>query len=430
MPGQGRRRRADEVFVGTRAVTIAGSAFAVVASVAIAFSAAGSGDYPTQAGPAVSALAHGDLSAFFDTQPVYGAFSVIVRAPFALPGFLLGDGSDLLVYRLGALPCLLAVGLLGAYVARLMSRRGQSAAACLAVCALALLNPATQAAIDNGHPEELLAGALAVSALLAAVRDRPLWAGALLGLAICTKQWAILAVPPVLLVTAAGRHWARVAGIAALIVFALTAPLAFANPTTFTTNAKSAEGVTSHVSRFNVWWPVSSTRTEKITLGREVRTVSRQRLPRALSAGARPLAVVLAVALTVLYARRRSRRPLEDALALLALVFAARCVLDPLNNAYYHVPLLLSLLAWEGLRITGLPAISVLVVAGLWATFHQPLLGAAAADNAFYLAWTLALAGWIAVRLFAPATFHGTDASPAGERPLLSLTRSSTRPQT
>ena len=47
-------------------------------------------------------------------------------------------------------------------------------------------------------------------------------------------------------------------------------------------------------------------------------------------------------------------------LALLALLFLLRCLLDPVDNAYYHVPFLLSLMAWEGLVRRGLPLVSIL----------------------------------------------------------------------
>ena len=58
---------------------------------------------------------------------------------------------------------------------------------------LAILTPASRAAVESGHPEEMLAAALCVIALLVSDR-RPLWAGVALGLALATKQWAVLAV--------------------------------------------------------------------------------------------------------------------------------------------------------------------------------------------------------------------------------------------
>jgi hypothetical protein len=125
-----------------------------------------------------------------------------------------------------------------------------------------------------------------------------------------------------------------------------------------------------------------------------------------LSGVGRPLAVVLSFALVYLYWRRRRGHAPEDVLALLALIFLSRCVLDPLDNAYYHVAFLLSLLTWEGLRRTGLPLLTLLSAAVLWITFHDPLVGHPAADNAFYLTWTCALAVWLGLTLYAPAALE------------------------
>ncbi len=51
---------------------------------------------------------------------------------------------------------------------------------------------------NSGIPEELLGGVLCVVAVLLAARERPLWAGLASGLAIANKEWALLAVGPVL----------------------------------------------------------------------------------------------------------------------------------------------------------------------------------------------------------------------------------------
>ena len=69
-----------------------------------------------------------------------------------------------------------------------------------------MANPITLSALEFGHPEELLGACLCVAAVLLASRGRSVWAGALLGLAIANKEWALLAAGPVLLALPARRR--------------------------------------------------------------------------------------------------------------------------------------------------------------------------------------------------------------------------------
>jgi hypothetical protein len=157
-------------------------------------------------------------------------------------------------------------------------------------------------------------------------------------------------------------------------------------------------------------------------------------VPGALTAMARPAAVILAMLLALLFAWRRrgptdrdgleggsrgdprASRAGEDLLALLALVLLVRCVLDPLNNPYYHVPVLISLVAWEGLRLRGLPTLTLLSAAALWATFSHFMLVQPALDNGFYLAWTALLSAWLAVSVFRPGLPRPARRFAAGRR--------------
>ena len=74
----------------------------------------------------------------------------------------------------------------------------------------------------------------------------------------------------------------------------------------------------------------------------------------------RPAIVLGAGALSLLWAwrRRATGAAREDALALLALLLLMRCAVDPWNNAYYAVPAVISLGAWEALTRRGLPVAS------------------------------------------------------------------------
>src|SRR5580692_7725987 len=79
-------------------------------------------DYENEAQPAFAALVHGHLSSFLRLAPVYGG-SLVERAPFALmPG--LWGGGELAVYRMVALPCLLAAAALGVWLVAQLRRPG------------------------------------------------------------------------------------------------------------------------------------------------------------------------------------------------------------------------------------------------------------------------------------------------------------------
>jgi hypothetical protein len=166
---------------------VAGVLAALAGSLAIAFSAIDSGDWKRQVYPAVSALAHAEPGRFLDLQPVYGSVAALVEAPFVALSLALGGG-ELLAYRLSVFPCLLALSLLALALGRSMHERGRRPLVCFGVSTLVLVNPATLAAIELGHPEELLCAAFAVGSVLAATRERPWLSALMLALAIATKQ--------------------------------------------------------------------------------------------------------------------------------------------------------------------------------------------------------------------------------------------------
>src|SRR5215210_3446565 len=181
-------------------------------------------DYEAEVEPAAQALRDGHLQAFLDALPAYGG-SLVLRSPFVFLPDLWGGGY-LALFRSLALPCLAAGALLGVVLwARAMRlARGKGAAwTALALCAF---NPLTLRALEIGHPEELLGGALCVAAALAAGSRRPLAAGLLLGLAIANKPWAVLAAIPVALIARERRVLLlAAAGVAGA---ALMAPLLLA----------------------------------------------------------------------------------------------------------------------------------------------------------------------------------------------------------
>jgi hypothetical protein len=59
----------------------------------------------------------------------------------------------------------------------------------------------------------------------------------------------------------------------------------------------------------------------------------------------------------------------DAALALLALLFLLRCMLDPSNHVYYQLPFVFALLAWDS-RVSRGPIRAMLATGLLWLVFH------------------------------------------------------------
>jgi hypothetical protein len=371
-------------------------------------------DYFSDSSAAIDALVRRDLDGFFASQPLMGSFSLLLRAPFVAPVFY---GSLDSVYFAGALPCLIATVVLGMALARLLAERGQPAAVQGLALGLAVINPVTFRALHWGHPEELLAAALCVGAVLAALRERSLLAGLLLGLALATKQWALLAVLPALL--AAPRQRVVLLTIAVAIAGALTVPMLIADNARFAAVTESVGGQDSlgpSTTPWNVWWPLA-----------DLTSVSgaseRYMAPTWIGTLSHPLIVLMPIPLAGLLRLRRDRRP-DDALLLLALLFLLRCLLDNWNNDYYHAPFFLSLLAWETVRRPGVPRLSLTVAILLGLSFwpEQTRIFADSIDAApllfaFYIAWAVPLAALLAVALYRPGAlsrqYHPRRGAPA-----------------
>jgi len=357
------------------------------------------GDYPNDAGDTIGALLDGHVGAALAGQPLMGSLSILVRLPFAALADLMGGG-ELLAYQLGSIPCVAAAGVLGLAIARWMERRGASAGACIATVVFCMANPLTWEALRLGHPEELLGGALCVGAVLAALRGHAGRTGLLLGLALATKQWALIAVLPALAALPARRL--RMVLLAGAVAAALTLPLAAGNAGGFQDATRQAAWGGERVHPWNAIWPVAVVEDRVISIGDEERVVTVRVLPTWLAHLMHPLIVLIAVPLTTAWWFSRRRTP-DDALALLALLFLLRSLLDPVNNAYYHVPFLLSLAAWEAIARRGPPVVSMLCsVTIYYAIYKAGWTDDIALRNAIYLAATLPAGAWIAVRLYAP----------------------------
>jgi hypothetical protein len=346
------------------------------------------------AGPSVEALARGDLSAFFAEQPIMGPISLVLRAPFVALADAFGGGL-LVQYRLGSFPCIVALGLLAVALARrIKPELGWPIQ--LLTAGLVLAGPMTFKALFWGHPEEALAVALAIGAVLAAGR-RPLVAALMLGIAIATKQWAILAVIPVL-VAAAPEYRLRMLLGAGTLAFLCFVPMMLGDWDRFWAqnhaNGNSGPGVTPS----SIWWIFGDVTGKSPGLtGGEVNVYG---LPKDLSEITEPLAIAVTFGLSILFWFRRRAYVLADALTLLALVMLVRCMLDPLAISYHHLPFYVALAAAEVVRTRRLPLLTLVTAGVLLAT--SELATMPNLQNAVYLAWTLPLTLFLGLSLFAP----------------------------
>jgi hypothetical protein len=368
-------------------------------------------DYDREAAGAYLALSHGDISGFFASIPAYGG-ALIVRAPFAGVTALLGGG-ELAIYRAVSIPCLLAVAWLALAIVRRMGRRGCPASSRAIVLALCVANPVTFRALEIGHPEELLCAVFAIGAVLTAADGRTIVTGLLLGLALATKAWAVLAIGPVLLALPARRLAAlAIAGAVAAVVLA---PIVlFAPHVAALTTAATSTGTA--FQPWQIFWFLGD--PGHVVLGGDgvPKPWGYRVAPEALLPLTHPFIAALVVPATLAWAwlrRGDARAGGEQLLALLALLFLLRCVLDPWNNVYYALPFLLALTAWEGLCRRDRPPVLALVATVLvWATFQwAPDALSPDMQCVFYLAWALPLAVWLGRACFVPAFADRSDAT-------------------
>jgi hypothetical protein len=371
-------------------------------------------DYETEAKPAFDALLHGQLTQFLRLAPVYGG-SLIERAPFAVLPHLWGGGA-LAVYRMAALPCLLAAALLAvALVARMRAERRPLPARAIALL-VCVANPITLQALEAGHPEELLGACLCVAAVLCALAERPLWAGIALGLAIANKDWALLAAGPVLLALPARRRLGCAAAAIAAAAFILLPLLVVRSGAFVAATRASASTASSIFQPWQLWWffghhgaAVHGTFGQ---LKPDYRTG-----PAWAGTIAHPLILLAGFALSGalwLRVRRLPRRCADARTALLALALTMllRCLLDTWDTEYYLLPFVFALLAWEVRGpVTRLPLLAASSSVLAWLSFQWlPEHVSPDAQAALFLAWTVPLAAFLAQRLLAASL--ATQASP------------------
>ena len=347
-------------------------------------------DYADDAGPPIDALIHGRWHEFLTARPAMGPFSLLFRAPFAALSLITGGSGREVLYegahKWGVFPCLVVAGLLGLYLAKLLAEREEPVWKQVAVVVLCMFGPTSIRAIQYGHAEEILGAVLATGAVIAGVRGHPVWAVALAACTLANKQWGLLVLIPVAITLT--RPQLRRAGIALAIAAAVSVvPLALANASSLRStfeNMADLRGI--YVLPASIWWPFTSSSPEL--------TASQHAMPDWLGAASRPLLVAVCLIVPLLLARRVRQDLVRRALPLLALVLLLRCVLDPLDNGYYHTPFFIALLAAEAMSGTMIVAFLATIALYVTMSFNtSPALLCAT-----YLAWALPLAAYLFAR--------------------------------
>jgi hypothetical protein len=321
-------------------------------------------DYASEVVPAYDALTTGHLSQFLALAPGYGG-SLELRAPFAfVPG--LWHGGEVAVYQAVSIPCLVAAALFAVWLVGRMRAFGVGRLARATALGLCVVNPVTLYALQDGHPEELLGAVLCVAAVLAARRGRAGWAGVLLGLAIVNKQWALVAIGPVLVALPAHR-W-RTLALAGTIAVGFYLPLLLSSylthPAGLGTAAVVQSGSGTIFQPWQLWWFLGAHgHIVKDAFG--VVKVGYRTPPAWIGIVSHPLVVALSVPATLL-ALRRGRR---DALLLLAFVLAMRFAFDTWDTVYYPLPFIFALLAWETLQRREPPIRSLVASVVVWLVY-------------------------------------------------------------
>jgi hypothetical protein len=250
----------------------------------------------------------------------------------------------------------------------------------------------------------MLAGAPSVSL------RRTLAIGLLAGLAIANKEWAVLALGPVLLALPPGRRAVCLAAagtVAALIL----APLLLGSHGAFTAGTRAVASTGSVIFQpWQVFWFFGH--HGALVHGAYGAAKPGYRIgPGWAGTISHPLVLLagLAAATVLWISLHGSRLGAQRALLALALILLMRCLLDTWDALYYPLPFLLALLAWESSARARPPVGSLLASALVWLSFHWlPEQVSPDLQALCFLAWTLPLAGWLALGLRA-------SSSPAGE---------------
>ena len=361
------------------------------------------GDYEHELLPPLRDLLGGDVSSFAQHAPIYGA-SAWPRLPFAWLADSLGAG-DLGVYRAGdaGLPAaarrsdLLARAPDAGRAARPPTSRPRSPSCCsrlrwhCARCATGIRRTSS----PRRSPS---------AAVLLALRSRAPLAGIALGLAVAFKPWAVIAAGPVLVAARERRlHDLPLAAGAAVLAWGPLPLLAHRSRGQSDVNALTLSARIFHPQQ--LLWPLG----ERHANGG---VVAPDGLDRPRAPGDRRSAPF---ALSLLWAWRRRAHGAPRARTrslLLALILLARCSIDPWNNAYYAVPAVISLGAWEALTRRGIPVASTVVLVFTWLSFVRlPMYLEPDGLALAYALWIVPALALLALRLYAPSLMSSATAA-------------------
>ena len=160
--------------------------------------------------------------------------------------------------------------------------------------------------------------------------------------AVVAKQWAVLAILPAAM--AAPRGGWRIAAAGAIGTGLLRRPPAQPR------GARVHAAITNTGALFHphqLFWPFGVPATPEFTAAGHGTRMG----PGWLMPLTRPLIVAAGAAVAAAWwLRSGPDRNRDDVLGVLALVFLLRCMLDPWDLIYYHLPLVVSLAAWEARR--------------------------------------------------------------------------------
>ena len=353
-------------------------------------------DWGSEAADPVTAALEGDFARFMESGNAYIA-SLLLRLPLFLLVAEFGGGETAAFFA----SIVLALGLLAALTGWLLTRaRGGGAGwrTVLLITFLTVANPVTGAALEYGHPEDILAATLMIAAVIASMRGRPGVAGILLGLAIVSKQWAVLALLPALAAAPQGRLRLLIGAVSIPAIVVLPFLLRDGNLIGAQQDvATSAGGIWRP---HQVFWPLGVPDLLNISPGPTI-------APSWLGGLSRILIVGVSIPLSAIWfiSRRRGHGHREDVLLLIAVLMLFRCILDPWNIDYYHLPFVLTLCTWEVLRRPGVPLLTLVATAAVWFSFHTWFEFAEVYSDAtyvMYMAWTLPLAFVLLRALFFP----------------------------